>query len=460
MGSDTRMIAWACSGIHFVIANMILVLIICFLLYYEIGSAAFAGWIFFIVISGPIQGWIGKQVHKASKRYIQSSDGRVKFIGELIRGIQVTKMYCWESALLDKVFEYRQKEMKQLLIRIRYSAVLSMMNISTPHLMILIMLGVYIAQGNELTLTTTFAVITLVQLLRIGIRVIPWGIMLIVGAYVSFQRLDEFFANDEQIDMVQRIERSNHKNHEDLMEIEDDKRIVVSMMNASFVWEERKEIESDIDRNEEIEIKMEMTMDESLSVYNMGKEDYVEIKDDDIVSLSKMSHLSSKDFMLQELTLKLEKGKLYGLVGLVGSGKSSLIQAMLGEMIMIEGAFKMNDEDENAIGYVSQKAFIINATVRENILFGLDYDEEFYNECLIAAALEDDLLILVNGDMTEIGERGINLSGGQKARISFARALYRKKIINLYLLDDPLSAVCSLYFMFFPFALILNCDKW
>merc|ERR1712113_92846 len=110
-------------------------------------------------------------------------------------------------------------------------------------------------------------------------------------------------------------------------------------------------------------------------------------------------------------------------------------------MIMTEGCFNVNDDEEKCIGYVSQKAFIINATVRENILFGLEYEEEFYNQCLTAAALNDDLLILVNGDMTEIGERGINLSGGQKARISFARALYRKKMINLYLLDDPLSAV-------------------
>ena len=80
-------------------------------------------------------------------RYIVQSDVRVKFIGELIRGIGVTKMYCWESALMDKVFECRRKEMEQLLVRIRYSAILSMMNISTPHLMILLMLGVYISLG-------------------------------------------------------------------------------------------------------------------------------------------------------------------------------------------------------------------------------------------------------------------------------------------------------------------------
>ena len=93
MGSDTRMIAWALSSMHFFFANLVLIVIICVLLFYEIGYAAFIGWFFFVCITGPIQAWIGKMIHKASKRYIASSDVRVKFIGELIRGIQVTKMY-------------------------------------------------------------------------------------------------------------------------------------------------------------------------------------------------------------------------------------------------------------------------------------------------------------------------------------------------------------------------------
>ena len=99
MGSDTRTIAWAFSFIHFFLANMVFVLIICGLLFAEIGPSAFIGWFFFVGITGPIQGFIAKLVHRASKLYIMESDVRVKFIGELIRGIGVTKMYCWESAV-------------------------------------------------------------------------------------------------------------------------------------------------------------------------------------------------------------------------------------------------------------------------------------------------------------------------------------------------------------------------
>eukprot|EP01084_Bolivina_argentea_P313107 542180_1 len=141
MANDTKQIAMAFAHLHWMSANLMLALLICMLLFYEIGSAAFIGWIFFIFFSGPIQMFLGSKVHGASKRYIQFSDIRVKFISEMLRGIEVTKMYCWEHALLSKVDECRKKEMKQLLIRVGYSSVLSMMNISTTHLMLLLMLG-------------------------------------------------------------------------------------------------------------------------------------------------------------------------------------------------------------------------------------------------------------------------------------------------------------------------------
>merc|ERR1712176_184023 len=167
------------------------------------------------------------------------------------------------------------------MIRIKYNAVLSMMNISTPHIMILLMLSVYIAMGNELDLSTVFAVITLVQLLRIGIRVIPWGIMLIVGSMVSLKRLDDFMSNKEHTDLKEIIAELNETNiiNLDGMAYSD----VVYMKDATFRWD------------------------------------------------------VSSQFKLDGISLSLSRGKLYGLVGLVGSGKSSLLQAICGEMIMTNG---------------------------------------------------------------------------------------------------------------------------
>ncbi len=122
-------------------------------------------------------------------------------------------------------------------------------------------------------------------------------------------------------------------------------------------------------------------------------------------------------------------------VGSVGSGKSSLISAMLGELPRTAGNLKLN----GSLGYAAQEAFIFNSTVRENIIFGKPFDMQKYQAVLEASALMSDLAQFTAGDQTEIGERGVNLSGGQKQRIAIARALYADA--DIVLLDDPLSAV-------------------
>jgi ABC-type multidrug transport system fused ATPase/permease subunit len=147
---------------------------------------------------------------------------------------------------------------------------------------------------------------------------------------------------------------------------------------------------------------------------------------------------SKSEEILREVSLEVRQKGLVAFVGKVGSGKSSLLSAMLGEM------HKLNDGRINVNGttaYVPQQAWIQNATVRDNILFGREYDEKLYNQVISACCLLPDLEIMAAGDKTEIGEKGINLSGGQKQRISLARALYSDA--EIYMLDDPLSAVDS-----------------
>ncbi|XP_032595392.1 multidrug resistance-associated protein 1 isoform X8 [Drosophila grimshawi] len=141
------------------------------------------------------------------------------------------------------------------------------------------------------------------------------------------------------------------------------------------------------------------------------------------------------EITLKNINIEVRQNNLVAIVGTVGSGKSSVIQAFLGEMEKISGSV-------NTVGtmaYVPQQAWIQNATVRDNILFGKPYDRKRYNRVIDACALRTDIEILSAGDQTEIGEKGINLSGGQKQRISLARAVYSDA--DLYLLDDPLSAV-------------------
>ncbi|XP_058820116.1 multidrug resistance-associated protein 1-like [Topomyia yanbarensis] len=138
---------------------------------------------------------------------------------------------------------------------------------------------------------------------------------------------------------------------------------------------------------------------------------------------------------LRNINLSMRKGKLSAIVGSVGTGKSTLISALLGELEKIKGTVNT----DGRIAFVPQQAWIQNSTLRENILFGRGFDERKYDRVLESCALKPDLAMLPGGDMTEIGEKGINLSGGQKQRVSLARAVYADA--DIYLFDDPLSAV-------------------
>lgn len=140
---------------------------------------------------------------------------------------------------------------------------------------------------------------------------------------------------------------------------------------------------------------------------------------------------------LVNINFRVPERKLYAVVGPVGTGKSSLMSALLGEMEKLSGRATIKSK----VAYVPQQAWIQNATVRDNILFGKPFDKKKYKKVLYACALERDLEILSAGDLTEIGEKGINLSGGQKQRVSLARAVYSNA--DIYILDDPLSAVDS-----------------
>lgn len=143
----------------------------------------------------------------------------------------------------------------------------------------------------------------------------------------------------------------------------------------------------------------------------------------------------SADPFLVNINLIIPRGNLIAIVGNVGSGKSSLISAILGEIPKMSGELNIDGK----IAYVSQQAWIQNATVRDNIVFGKIYEKSFYQRVIESCALEADFKILAAGDLTEVGEKGLNLSGGQKLRISLARAVYNNA--DIYLLDDPLSAV-------------------
>ena len=139
--------------------------------------------------------------------------------------------------------------------------------------------------------------------------------------------------------------------------------------------------------------------------------------------------------VLENITFSARKGELSCIVGRVGAGKSSFLQTMLGDLYKIRGEVVVRGK----VAYVAQSAWVMNASVRENIVFGYRWDKEFYDKTVKACALLEDFASLPDGDQTEVGERGISLSGGQKTRLTLARAVYARA--DIYLLDDVLSAV-------------------
>eukprot|EP00897_Mesotaenium_endlicherianum_P008662 jgi/Mesen1/7824/ME000417S07136 len=141
--------------------------------------------------------------------------------------------------------------------------------------------------------------------------------------------------------------------------------------------------------------------------------------------------------VLQDIQLQVPVGCLIAVIGGTGQGKSSLVSAMLGEVPPVEP--QQAPVVRGRVAFVPQVAWIYNASVRDNVLFGLPYDRQRYQAAIRASALEHDLEQLQGGDLTEIGERGVNLSGGQKQRVSLARAVYADA--DVYILDDPLSAL-------------------
>ena len=143
---------------------------------------------------------------------------------------------------------------------------------------------------------------------------------------------------------------------------------------------------------------------------------------------------------LKDINLEVPHGKLIAIVGSVGSGKSSLLSGILGDMEKLNGTINIDGK----IAFVPQQAWVQNDTLRKNVTFATPFNEKRYKQVIRTCCLEPDINMLSGGDQTEIGERGINLSGGQKQRISLARAVYSNA--SIYLLDDPLRLVqCSYY---------------
>ncbi|KAF9315904.1 Multidrug resistance-associated protein 1 [Podila horticola] len=372
-----------------------------YLLYSYLGWSMLAG-VFTMVALLPLQGWQTKVYESMQGAKLAAMDKRIRQTTEVLSGIKVTKLYGWESAFLKRILSIRKVELGALKKLGLVQASVEVSFVASNLLISLLTFSVYACWGGPdftpgvLTPQKVFVSMTLFSLLRNPIQYLSEATTTTVVVAVATKRLQEFLLREE-LDESSVIRFNNLPR--------DPLEPVISIKEADFSWH------SSADDN---------TADSEQQGLLSGQGDHSSTQD---------------EATLKSINLQIRNRTLTAIVGRVGQGKSSLFSALLGEMYKLQGKIQISGR----LAYVPQQAWIINATLRDNILFGKAYDESRYNAVVAACGLTPDIAILPAGDMTEIGERGINLSGGQKQRVSLARAAYDDA--DIYLLDDPLSAV-------------------
>ncbi|XP_022835137.1 multidrug resistance-associated protein 1 isoform X2 [Spodoptera litura] len=336
-----------------------------------LGPSVLAGLAVMIILI-PVNGLIANRVKTLQIRLMKYKDERVKLMNEVLNGIKVLKMYAWEPSFEDQILKIRNKEMNVLKQTAYLNSATSFIWSCAPFLVSLMSFGCFVLVNDTEVLDSkrAFVALSLFNILRFPLSMLPNVISNVVQTSVGIKRLNKFMNCDEL----------------DITSVEHDPKDPnpISIENGHFTW---------------------------------GDQD--------------------SDPSLKNINLHVPRGSLVAIVGAVGSGKSSLLSALLGEMNKISGRVNTT----GSIAYVPQQAWIQNATLQDNILFGKPLDKHKYNNVIDMCALKPDFEVLPGGDQTEIGEKGINLSGGQKQRVSLARAVYCDA--DNYFLDDPLSAVDS-----------------
>ena len=341
-------------------------------LYQLLGPSMFAG-VGVMVLMIPLNGLIAKVFKNLQIKQMKNKDARTRLMTEILNNMKSIKLYAWTNAFMAKLHAIRNDQELHTLRKI--GAATAMTNFTwsaSPFLVSCSTFAVFVAtKDTALSTAIVFPALTLFNLLGFPLAMLPTVITSIVEASVAVNRLTSYLTASEL--QPDAVLRSDPVNTgEESVRIRD----------ASFTWN----------------------------------------KDEDLKAL-------------HDINLRAVKGELACIVGRVGSGKSSLLETMLGNLYKLKGEVVMR----GSTAYVAQSPWVMNANVRENIVFGHRWDSAFYERTLAACALKEDLETLPDGDLTQVGERGISLSGGQKARLTLARAVYARA--DIYLLDDVLSAV-------------------
>ena len=451
MSNDTTQIMRFIQFLAIVLVAPLQVGFALYLIYVEVGIAMLAG-VGFLVCLVPVNVCVFFFVGKYRRRALKESDSRVKLINEILGGIRIIKFYAWESPFRRAIESIRRAELDNL-TKLAYTAAVgfSMIMLSAPIVLPIVVFAVYIATSDTpLTAAKAFTTVALFNIMRFPFAFMPMGFLQYIQAKIALSRIDRLMALPE---LKEYIIFGSKSPAQAKLGAESDKTEI--SVHGNFSWgcappgedgaESGKGRGRGKGKGKGKGKEKEKDDDQLPSTPTPNTSEAASSSEEGDVSVDKLDIFPSGP-VLSDLSLEIEAGKLYGIVGPVGSGKSSLLSCILGDMEPADEDSKVFMPNRGSsfgyTGYCAQTPWIINDTLRENILFGREFDQDRYDLVTKACALADDLAVLPAADLTEIGEKGINLSGGQKARVALARALYSCDT-KLLVLDDPLSAVDS-----------------
>ncbi|KAI3654035.1 hypothetical protein MP228_000754 [Amoeboaphelidium protococcarum] len=390
---------------HFLWTSPVQVIVILGLLIANIGVSALAGF-GLLVLTIPVQAYVFIYLGKLRRSYAFITDDRIKRTQEFLAGMRIIKLFAWEGSFLGRLLSLRSSEVDRVKTVNVWTAILMGITMSVPLLASVVSFIVYGALNPTFNPPVIFSSLALFNLMRFPLIMLPNTIRMLVEARVAINRLSDVL-NAEELQAISIGQASDKPDAPD-----SDNEYALEIIDGNFQWE----------------------LVQSASKGDQTGKDSQQPKQEDIEA-NKNAVPMVKLSTLRGINLKVKKGDLVIVCGQVGSGKSSLLNAILGEMKTLSGQIRINGK----IGYTMQQPWIKNGSVKDNVSFGDDFRQDQFDHAVQVTALAQDLDWLPNGANTLLGEKGVQISGGQKARVSLSRLVYCKP--DIALLDDPLSAV-------------------
>ncbi|XP_026323582.1 multidrug resistance-associated protein 4-like isoform X1 [Hyposmocoma kahamanoa] len=425
LSNDVNRFDYAFIFSHFIWLLPLQAILVCYLIYLKIGYAAIIGVVGIVLQTIPVQSYMSKLAARLRMKTATKTDERVRIMDEIINGMQVIKMYAWEKPFEQVVAMARKNEINCITSASYLRGVYLSFMVFTERLTLYITLLSYSLFGFQVTADIVFPLAQFYNTLQGTLSIIMSNaVSFLAEALISVRRLEAFMLLDEREDLrsvadvdiaklVQSVENKKNKNLDE-----------VDLCRNTF-----KKIDEEGICNPGFECNEKGLISQALNALTLSPDVGILIQD--------VCARWTEDgpLTLKNINFTVPKGKLCAVIGSVGSGKSSILQLLLNELRSTSGRVQLC----GPLSYASQEPWLFVATVRQNILFGLPYNSKKYKEVVRVCALQKDFQQFPHGDQTLVGERGASLSGGQRARINLARAVYRQA--DVYLLDDPLSAV-------------------